>query len=167
MKTQISSSASASVNGSAFAHANGHGPHHTGQQDLKDYIRLKLSVAGTELDSDDADAQLRFPQEVVAHLKERIRHSYGSPSPIDERVQAFLDAFLIRSSSKVPSLPGLGQTFILDRIGMASELSLPENSDLFESDIVSSYRLMNGQGVLHNPKSDRRTTQGVFHIALG
>jgi hypothetical protein len=30
---------------------------------------------------------------------------------------------------------------------------------------VKSYRV--AQGVLHNPKSDRRTTQGVFHIAEG
>ena len=64
-------------------------------------------------------------------------------------------------------LPGLGQSFILDRPGMARELSLPEGGDHFESDIVSSYRLGNGQGVLHNPKSDRRTTQGVFHVAEG
>jgi hypothetical protein len=50
---------------------------------------------------------------------------------------------------------------------MAEILSIPQNGDLFESDIVKSYRLVNGQGVLHNPKSDRRTTEGVFHVADG
>ena len=35
----------------------------------------------------------------------------------------------------------------------------------FISDIVSSYRVK--QGVLHNPRSDRRTTQGIFHVTEG
>lgn len=138
------------------------------RQELSDYIKLKLTVAGSELDSDDPAGRLHIPFEVVAHLKERIRHSFGALSPIDRRVQAFLDSFLSTANRAEPiALPGLGQTFILDRVGMACELSLPENEDYFESDIVSSYRLMNDQGVLHNPKSDRRTTQGVFHIADG
>jgi hypothetical protein len=37
--------------------------------------------------------------------------------------------------------------------------------DEYFNDQVSSYRLR--QGVLHNPKSDRRTTKGVFHVAEG
>ena len=117
---------------------------------------------------DDFVSRLTIPHEVVAHLKERIRLSYGEPSPIDARAQAFLDRYLADVAPEPPiKLPGLGQSFILDRPGMARELSLPENGDHFESDIVSSYRLGNGQGVLHNPKSDRRTTQGVFHVAEG
>ena len=35
----------------------------------------------------------------------------------------------------------------------------------FSSPYLNSYRVP--QGVLHNPHSDRRTTQGVFHIAEG
>ena len=42
---------------------------------------------------------------------------------------------------------------------------MPIGKDAFISDIVSSYRVK--QGVLHNPASDRRTTQGSFHIAEG
>jgi len=57
------------------------------------------------------------------------------------------------------------RTFVLDRPGMARELSLPVDRDEFVSDIVSSYRAK--QGVLHNPRSDRRTTQGIFHVAEG
>ena len=48
---------------------------------------------------------------------------------------------------------------------MARVLSLPVDRDEFLSDIVSSYRVK--QGVLHNPRSDRRTTQGIFHVAEG
>ena len=38
-------------------------------------------------------------------------------------------------------------------------------ADSFSSPYLDSYRLP--QGVLHNPRSDRRTTQGLFHIAEG
>ena len=48
---------------------------------------------------------------------------------------------------------------------MARVLSLPVTSDSFSSPYLDSYRLP--QGVLHNPRSDRRTTQGLFHIAEG
>ena len=137
-------------------------------QELTDYLKLKLMVLGGEMGADEFVSRLSIPQEVVAHLKERIRLSYGEPSPLDKRVQDFLDSYLAELSGEAPiKLPGLGQSLILDRPNMARELSLPEGGDKFESDIVSSYRLGNGQGVLHNPKSDRRTTQGVFHVAEG
>jgi hypothetical protein len=61
----------------------------------------------------------------------------------------------------VPRLPT--RTFILERHGLARTLSVPADRDFFESDIVQSFRVK--QGVLHNPKSDRRTTKGVFHVA--
>ena len=138
------------------------------RQELNDYIKLKLMVSGGEMGQDDFVFRLTIPHEVVAHLKERIRLSYAEPSALTQRAQVFLDGYLADLSPDPPiKLPGLGQSFILDRPGMARELSLPEGGDHFESDIVSSYRLGNGQGVLHNPKSDRRTTQGVFHVAEG
>jgi hypothetical protein len=133
------------------------------QQERTDYIKLKLLVGGGLPDADDVLERLSVPYEVVAHLKERVRSSYARQSPLTERAQAFLD----RTLGRAILLPGLGQTFILDRVGMAQELSLPEHGDYFESDIVKSYRLIGGQGVLHNPKNDRRTTQGVFHVAVG
>ena len=40
--------------------------------------------------------------------------------------------------------------------GLARELSLPAGDDAFTSSMLKSYRLRNG--VLHNPKADRRTT---------
>ena len=56
-------------------------------------------------------------------------------------------------------------TLVLDRHGVARTLSLPANEDYFCSSIIDSYRIQ--QGVLHNPKSDRRTTKGVFHVTEG
>jgi hypothetical protein len=57
------------------------------------------------------------------------------------------------------------RTFVLDTPGMARLLSFPEGGDDFFSSNLSSYRVR--QGVLHNPRSDRRTTQGIFHISEG
>ena len=54
---------------------------------------------------------------------------------------------------------------ILGRHGIARELSLPAGRDTVASPLLTSYRLRNG--VLHNPRSDRRTTQGTFHVVEG
>src|SRR5204863_4342209 len=62
-----------------------------------------------------------------------------------------------------PRLPS--NTFVLDQHGVARELSLPAGRDAYESPLVKSYRVRNG--VLHNPRSDRRTTQGTFHVSEG
>ncbi|WP_415504951.1 hypothetical protein, partial [Actinomyces slackii] len=62
-----------------------------------------------------------------------------------------------------PTLPHT--TFVLDQPGLARALSLPVGASSFESDYVSSYRVQGG--VLHNPRNDRRTTAGVFHVAEG
>jgi len=67
------------------------------------------------------------------------------------------------NGGKSIKLPGV--TFALDRAGGARALSLPPGKDEFVSDILRSYRVK--QGVLNNPKSDRRTTKGIFHVAEG
>jgi hypothetical protein len=84
--------------------------------------------------------------------------------PADQRIQNFLNDYLQRNGVDVEiKLPG--ETFNLNEEGIARELSLPYNGDVYKSDLVESYRLI--QGVLHNPKNDRRTTSGVFHIVEG
>lgn len=81
----------------------------------------------------------------------------------DQRIQDFLDDFLKDACMRVPQIPG--NTFVLDRPGLARIMSLPRRGDVFASPYLESYRV--SQGILHNPKSDRRTTQGAFHIAEG
>ena len=84
--------------------------------------------------------------------------------PADQRIQDFLNNYFKRNGVEVEiKLPG--ETFNLNEKGIARELSLPFDSNTYKSDLVESYRLM--QGVLHNPKNDRRTTSGVFHIVEG
>ncbi len=84
--------------------------------------------------------------------------------PADARIQCFLDAYLSDIvPDGAPRLPG--NTFVLDRPGLARVMSLPPGKDTLASPYLQSYRLP--QGMLHNPRSDRRTTKGVFHIAEG
>ena len=84
--------------------------------------------------------------------------------PADQRIQNFLNQYLQRNGVDVEiKLPG--ETFNLNASGIARELSLPYDNNMYKSALVESYRLL--QGVLHNPKNDRRTTSGVFHIVEG
>ncbi len=94
------------------------------------------------------------------HETDRLLADYLCPA--DQRIQVFLNDYLKETGLAV-KLPG--RTFVLDRYGLARVLSLPPDRDEFVSEHVRSYRVK--QGVLHNPHSDRRTTQGIFHIAEG
>lgn len=83
--------------------------------------------------------------------------------PADIRIEEFLNSHfadvLGEESLQLP--PALN----LSRHGLARELSLPENRDTFNNEYLTSYRVRNG--VLHNPRSDRRTTSGTFHVCEG
>ncbi|KXU37591.1 hypothetical protein AXK11_01985 [Cephaloticoccus primus] len=95
---------------------------------------------------------------LVALSREKDRLLSHVLCPADRRIQNYLDSLLGEAAPQLPAT-----TFVLDRHGLARTLSLPPDRDHFESPIVSSYRVR--QGVLHNPRSDRRTTEGLFHIA--
>ena len=130
------------------------------------YINLKLASCGQPTCISDESAELMdTAQDLLNSYLEKSRQLAGeSHYPADQRIQAFLNRYLADLNlEKIPALPTM--TFELDRHGVARELSLPMNEDVFLSDIVSSYRVK--QGVLHNPASDRRTTEGSFHIAEG
>lgn len=130
------------------------------------YINLKLASCGQPTCIDQASAQfMDTAQDLLNSYLEKSRQlASSSLYPADRRIQDFLDRYCgDLGLEKVPSLPTM--TFELDRHGVARELSLPMGEDEFRSEIVSSFRVK--QGVLHNPASDRRTTQGSFHIAEG
>ena len=98
---------------------------------------------------------------MAAQSREKDRLLGQHLCPADQRIQTFLYDYL--QDVPVPKLPA--RTFALDRAGLARVLSLPVDRDDFSSDIINSYRVK--QGVLHNPKSDRRTTAGIFHVTEG
>ena len=56
------------------------------------------------------------------------------------------------------------KTLAVDRYGLARTLSFPQDKNEFHNEEISSYRLSKGS-VLHNPANDKRTTEGVFHVA--
>jgi hypothetical protein len=130
---------------------------------LVSYINLKLTGLGCptvphEMDPEFSEmlgSLLRRSQET-----DRLLSNYLCPA--DSRIQTFLYDYL-QDAVAVPKLPT--RTFVLDRPGLARALSLPPDVDDFSSDIIQSYRVK--QGVLHNPKSDRRTTKGIFHATEG
>lgn len=102
-------------------------------------------------------------QEVARAILSRPTEPEGgevSLAPVDSRIQAYLDRTFGPGTTRLPS-----RTLVLDSAGLARALSIPFGGDEFSSSILNSYRVR--QGVLHNPKSDRRTTQGIFHVAEG
>ncbi len=135
------------------------------RETLQLYINLKLASSGQPVSTASRDAGfLAVADELLKSYRERSRLLSGYLCPPDQRIQAFLDAYLADCGEpETARLPE--NTLILDRHGVARELSLPIDRDEFKSEFVSSYRIRNG--VLHNPASDRRTTKGSFHIAEG
>jgi hypothetical protein len=130
------------------------------------YLNLKLrelDQPGVDLPTDDGASALSG---LVDHLlvlgREKDRLLSKHLSPVDQRIQNYLYATL-EEFGGVPHLPSA--TLVLDRPGLARALSLPPEADEHRSSILTSTRLQNG--ILHNPKSDRRTTQGIFHVAEG
>jgi len=126
------------------------------------YINVKLALLGLQpVETADGAKFNEIVSTLIAQYREKERLLANHLCPADHRIQTFIYDYL----QDVPAVKLPQRTFVLDRPGMARELSLPVDRDEFVSDIVSSYRAK--QGVLHNPRSDRRTTQGIFHVAEG
>lgn len=102
---------------------------------------------------------------LAAGLVERARISgaRADKCPADRRIESFLAHHFRELGLAEPlRLPG---TLVLPRHGVARTLSLPADADEFRNAYLASHRVRNG--VLHNPRSDRRTTGGIFHVCEG
>jgi len=126
-------------------------------------VNLRLALNGLPLPTAARASYIDVVAPVLARQRELRRELPELLCPADRRIQAFIDRYLGEDSSVHPRLPDT--TLTLDEPGLARALSLPVDGDDFSSDLVSSYRVANG--VLHNPRNDRRTTAGVFHVAEG
>jgi hypothetical protein len=125
------------------------------------YLNLKLREIGQPGVSAGPDEGLApLVDHFLALSREKDRALTRHLSPVDQRIQNFLYDQL-EAHCDVPRLPAT--TLVLDRPDLARVLSLPPDSDHHQSEILSSHRVR--QGVLHNPRSDRRTTKGLFHVA--
>lgn len=125
------------------------------------YLNLKLreiGQPGVALPRESGLAE--FADHFLSLSREKDRALDRHLCPADQRIQNFLIGLLGEAAPRLP-----GTTLVLDRPGLARALSLPPERDQHHSSILASYRAR--QGVLHNPRSDRRTTQGIFHVAEG
>lgn len=134
-------------------------------RELTRYIQLKLAALGESVEGADVDSDfVELAEPLLRNHFEKDQLLGWQLCPADARIQAFLDDYLADvCADAAPRLPQ--RTFVLDRAGIGRALSLPPHADRFASPYLTSYRV--AQGVLHNPKSDRRTTKGVFHVAEG
>ncbi|MCL3782496.1 hypothetical protein EMN47_19100 [Prolixibacteraceae bacterium JC049] len=143
------------------------------RRDMIQFINLQLASLGQPLfNDDDSDSGKKYAnakfqsltEDLISSFKEKSRLLSGHLSPVDTRIQNFIDDYLngveFDKGYRLPS-----NTLVLNQKGMARELSLPPNGTEFKSDLLSSYRLK--QGILNNPASDKRTTKGTFHIVKG
>jgi hypothetical protein len=122
-------------------------------------LPLKVGISGPAVSSAQTQAEIRA-------LADRLlggAHPEGERCPADRRIEAFLNSHFADLTKSAPLR--LPTAIALPRYGIARELSLPADGSSYTNEYVSSYRVHNG--VLHNPRSDRRTTKGTFHVCEG
>lgn len=129
------------------------------------YINLQLIARGLPPALSQEDSNFaEVARGLLRNYRQKNRLLQDYRCPADNRIETFLQThFADVASPGQMRLPA--STFILDRHGMARELSLPAHGDTYTSELVQSFRVKNG--VLHNPKHDRRTTSGTFHVVEG
>ena len=136
---------------------------------LLEFVNLKLAARGFAMPAtEDASPLMDFGRSLLANFEEKFRLLGDTLCPADQTIHDFLSEYLKDNLDGVfeknqPLVPA--GALILERHGLARELSLPVDGDEFVSPILSSYRV--NQGVCHNPAKDRRTTEGVFHVVEG
>jgi len=137
---------------------------------LTAYVNLKLAACGAApvKVSPKEESFLRLVEPILKSYQEQ-QHTLSTKGlelcPADQRIQNFLNSYLEDTDTDVPTPKLPVRQFKMDRHGLAKMLSLPKGEDKYINNYISSYRV--SQGVVHNPKSDKRTTKGVFHIVDG
>ncbi|MDA3939378.1 MAG: hypothetical protein PF693_08725 [Spirochaetia bacterium] len=143
--------------------------------DLLQYINFKLATMGKPYfykleigqrcgNGENGDVTTRnfidIASNLIQNYNERNRLLTDYLCAADRRINGFLKRYFDGIGEEIVNIPT--GTFVLDRAGLARHMSLPPDKNEYINDYVSSYRIK--QGVLHNPKHDRRTTIGTFHI---
>lgn len=127
-------------------------------------ICMQLAALGHHCDEAQHPGHMAMTNSLLRNYNQHRRLLIDYRCPADQRIQDFICDYLARNNIDTSiSLPD--DTFVLMQKGLAREISLPLSDNQHHSPLLHSYRIK--QGVLHNPKSDRRTTQGVFHVAEG
>ena len=121
---------------------------------LTRHVNLQLLANG--LPANDSFEEVAESHGLLEQFRERGRQLADQRCPADQRIEAFLASY-VRDTVIAGPLRLPDQTIILHQHGIAKELSLPQDGDKFVSELLTSVRVRNG--VLHNPRSDRRTTK--------
>lgn len=137
---------------------------------LREFVNLKLAARGFAIVGNEEEYPfLDLGRSLIANFQEKTRLLSDYLCPVDAAIDDFLHAYLGEDlvkevfADRNHLLPM--DALVAERHGIARMLSLPPDEDEFKSSILSSYRVH--QGVCHNPASDRRTTEGVFHVTEG
>lgn len=133
------------------------------RENRRSYIALQLAAAGM-LPPEEDKSLANFSKGMIESLREKNRLLGGHRAPVDQRIESFLQRYF-SDLEKIQTLSIPSPTLVLDRHGLARELSLPADGDRFSNQYVDSHRVLNG--IVNNPVHDRRTTAGTFHIVDG
>ena len=126
------------------------------------HINVKLALLGyPPVATADSEHLNDIVSTLVAQYREKERLLANHLCPVDHRIQTFLYDYL--QNVPVAKLP-LAHAYSRTARHGASAVAAGGPRRVC-SGILNSYRVK--QGVLHNPRSDRRTTQGIFHVTEG
>lgn len=139
----------------------------TTREDRIQYINFKLASLGlpiyrSESDNETGTYFIDLFEDIIKDYKEKKRMVDVNEVGVYKRINQFFTDYF-NDSSYVPRV--VDESLTLDHYGLAREMSLPPDGNTYRNELISSYRIK--QGVLHNPKNDRRTTEGSFHIVEG
>jgi len=134
------------------------------EKKLMQYINLKLAAMGYPVPNDGTTSKLLdVARPLLNNFNVKSQMLTKKSSPIGERITNFLDDYL--KDVKDVNIEFPSKPLNLDHHGIGRMVAIPPDADEYQNSEIHSYRT--AQGVLHNPKSDRRTTKGVFHVAEG
>ena len=133
------------------------------KNNIEKYIHLKLAfMQGCKKAFTEGNQEfLSLSNDLIANFLEKKRLLSDHLCPTDKRIQDFLKDYFA-DIEDCPDIELPKNSLLLDRHGLAREMSLPKGEDIFQSEWVKSVKVE--QGVVNNPMNDRRTTKGVFHI---
>lgn len=132
------------------------------------YINFKLASLGLpgyrpeNAAADEGEYFVDLFEDIIRDYQEKTRMVNIHDIGINRRINRFFNSYFNVSQDVIHVID---RTFALDYYGLARVLSLPPNRDEYFNEYISSYRIK--QGVLNNPKNDKRTTKGSFHIVEG
>ncbi len=134
------------------------------ERELTQILWMKLERHGYA----PARGRAGFPPALAQELRSSTLSRTHEIARVDERIQNAVNRFLAEAGHPIAfHLPARGNHLIMDREGLSTIASLPFDGITFQSKWLKSYRLVDRQGVLHNPRNSRRTTKGSFHICEG